>query len=401
MINPLTLLFMLAFLVSVDMRILTPVLPSISLSLGSTAGTVGLAMTTYAIAYGTGQLFYGPLSDRLGRIPVVRAAGIGFAVFTLLSGLAATTGLFIAARLLAGAFAGAVIPLTLVFIGDTVVYDRRQIVLGFLSVTSSAAMAFSASLGGTVAHFISWRWMLVGYSVLALVPVALMWRLKGTAVREASGRGEGYSHILRNRRALLIYGSVFLEGFLLWGGMNYIGAFAMVRYGFDQFTIGLLIAFFGIGTMAGGLFMRRIRSVLSEKGMAAWGGALMGLPYLALIPRWPAGTFVTAMLTLGLGFVFLHTTLQLRGTEISAAARGKAFSLFIFCLFTGISAGSAVFAPLVDTGRYEVMYAIAGVGLIAVGLVTAAAPAPGGQRKEQPCPEPQEGQGDYPAGSCL
>jgi predicted MFS family arabinose efflux permease len=252
MLNPLTLLFMLTFLVSVDMRILTPVLPSISLSLGSSVGTVGLAMTTYAIAYGTGQLFYGPLSDRLGRIPVVRAAGIGFAVFTFLSGLAVTTGQFIAVRLLAGAFAGAVIPLTLVFIGDTVAYDRRQIVLGFLSVTSSAAMAFSASLGGTVAHFISWRWMLVGYSVLALVPVALMWRLKGTAVRGASGNGEGYGHILHNRRALLIFVAVFLEGFLLWGGMNYIGAFAMARYGFDQFTIGLLIAFFGIGTMAGG-----------------------------------------------------------------------------------------------------------------------------------------------------
>jgi len=399
MLNPLTLLFMLAFLVSVDMRILTPVLPSISHSLGSSAGTVGLAMTTYAIAYGTGQLFYGPLSDRLGRIPVVRAAGIGFAVFTFLSGLAATTGQFIAARLLAGAFAGAVIPLTLVFIGDTVAYDRRQIVLGFLSVTSSAAMAFSASLGGTVAHFISWRWMLVGYSVLALVPVALMWRLKGTAVRGASGSGEGYGHILHNRRALLIFVAVFLEGFLLWGGMNYIGAFAMARYGFDQFTIGLLIAFFGIGTMAGGLFMGRIRSILSEKGLAAWGGALMGLPYLALIPRWSAGTFVAAMLILGLGFVFLHTTLQLRGTEISAAARGKAFSLFIFCLFTGISAGSAGFAPLVDAGHYEAVYAIAGVGLIAVGLVTAS--APGEQQEERPRTEPREGQGGHPAGNCL
>ena len=39
--NPLTLLFALAFLVSVDMRILTPVLPSISLSLGSPPGSWG------------------------------------------------------------------------------------------------------------------------------------------------------------------------------------------------------------------------------------------------------------------------------------------------------------------------------------------------------------------------
>ena len=228
-------------------------------------------MTTYAIAYGTGQLFYGPLSDRLSRIAVVRAAGIGFAVCTLLSGLAVTTGQFIFARLLAGAFAGAVIPLTLVYIGDTVAYDKRQVVLGYLSVSSSAALAFSASIGGTVAHFVSWRFMLVGYSILALVPVALMWRLKTVAACGPAGCGEGYVEILRNRRVLFIYAAAFLEGFMLWGGMNYLGSFAVERYHFDQFTVGMLIAFFGIGTMAGGLLMRSIRRLFSENGSGGLG----------------------------------------------------------------------------------------------------------------------------------
>jgi len=85
--------------------------------------------------------------------------------------------------------------------------------------------------------------------------------------------------------------------------------------------------------------------------------------------------FVPAMLLLGLGFVGLHTTLQLRGTEIGGAtARGKAFSLFAFNLFAGMSAGTAVLGRLVDTGRYDVLFAIVGVGLIGVGLVTSLAP---------------------------
>ena len=49
--TPLVLLFALAFLVSVDIRILAPVLPSISASLGSPPGIVGLAMTTYSLAF--------------------------------------------------------------------------------------------------------------------------------------------------------------------------------------------------------------------------------------------------------------------------------------------------------------------------------------------------------------
>jgi predicted MFS family arabinose efflux permease len=104
------------------------------------------------------------------------------------------------------------------------------------------------------------------------------------------------------------------------------------------------------------------------------GGTLMGAAYLALIPRWPWPAFAASMLVLGLGYVGLHTTLQLRGTEISPAARGKAFSLFAFTLFTGIATGTAILGRLVDVGRYEVLFAIAGVGLIVIGLGTALAP---------------------------
>jgi MFS family permease len=60
--SPLALLFIRSFLVPVDMRILAPVLPFISTSLGSSPGAIGLAMTGRSLAYGTGPLFYGPLA---------------------------------------------------------------------------------------------------------------------------------------------------------------------------------------------------------------------------------------------------------------------------------------------------------------------------------------------------
>jgi predicted MFS family arabinose efflux permease len=371
------LLFTLAFLVSVDLRILAPVLPSISASLGGTPGAVGLAMTSYAFAYGTGQLLYGPLSDRHSRIAVVRAAGLGFSACTVISALALTTGQFVIARFLAGAFAGAVIPLTLVFIGDSFEYNRRQVVIGRLSVVTSSALAFSASIGGTVAYFVSWRLMLVGYGLLALIPVGLMWRLDApppAGLLDGTGEGARFSDFLRTRYAQLVYLAVFLEGFLLWGGVTYLGSFATRRYGLDQLAVGMLIALFGVGTMAGGLLMGPIRRRLSEDAMARLGGSLMGSAFLLLVPRWPWPAFAISMFGLGLGFVGLHTTLQLRGTEISPSARGKAFSLFAFNLFTGIAVGTAVLGRLVDAGRYEVMYAIVGIGLILIGLGTGLRP---------------------------
>jgi predicted MFS family arabinose efflux permease len=372
--TPLVLLFILSFLVSVDVRILAPVLPSISASLNSSPGTIGLAMTTYSLAYGTGQLFYGPLSDRLGRITVVRAAGVGFSICTILSALTLTTWQFIFVRLLAGALAGAVLPLTLVFIGDTVVYERRQLVLGRFAAINSAAIAFSASIGGTIAHFVSWRLMLIGDATLALIPIIFLWRLDSRTSVETSACVERYIDLLRNRRALFVYVAVFLQGFLLWGGMTYFGSFGTYRYHLDQFTVGMLIALFGIGMMASGLMMGRIRSRFSENTLAIAGGLLMGLSYLAFIPHWPMPVFAIGLLVMGLGFAALHTTLQLRGTEISATSRGKAFSLFAFSLFGGISIGSALFGWLVDAGWYEAVFAIAGIGLIGVGIATSLAP---------------------------
>ncbi len=379
--SPLTLLFILAFLVSVDVRILAPVLPSISHSLGSSPGTVGLAMTTYSLAYGAGQLFYGPLSDRLGRIAVVRAAGVGFSICTVLSALCVTTWQFILVRLLAGALAGAVIPLTLVFIGDTVEYERRQVVLGRFAVLTSTALAFSASIGGTISHFVSWRLMLFGYGVLALIPLGLLWRLdlKGAGVVEECA--DRFGDLLRNRYALFVYVGVFLEGFLCWGGMTYLGAFAADRYHLDQFTVGMLIALFGIGMMAGGLLMDRLRRLFSENTLAVAGGILMGGSLLVLILRWPSPVFAAGMFTFGLGYVCLHTTLQLRGTDISSTARGKAFSLFAFSLFLGLSTGSAAFGWLVDAGSYDAMFVIAGAGLIGIGVATAFAPQHGTSRQ--------------------
>ena len=377
--NALSVLFLLAFVVSVDQRIIAPVLPSIAASLHATAGGVGLAMTSYAFAYSTSQLVYGGLSDRYGRVRVVRLAAIGFCASTALSALATSAWIFVAARLLAGACAASVIPLTLVYIGDTVDYSRRQVVVGRFSVVTSAGLAFSAAIGGAVAYFASWRVMLIGYAVVALLPSVLLWRIDADSPTRAPGTVEPVARFidfLLDPFARTVYCCIFAEGFLLWGAMTYLGAYAAGHYGLDQLRVGLLIALFGVGTMVGGAFMGPLRHHLSERALAGGGGGLMGLALLMITPdaaaragAWPL--FAVAMLLLGLGLVGLHTTLQVHGTEISAAARGKAFSLFPASLFSGVAAGTAAMGALVDAGGEQAMLAICGVGLIGVGMVTA------------------------------
>ena len=63
---------------SIDMYL--PALPTIVRELGSTAGDVQLTLSAFMLAFGFGQIFYGPAGDRFGRRPVILLSNLGLAV---------------------------------------------------------------------------------------------------------------------------------------------------------------------------------------------------------------------------------------------------------------------------------------------------------------------------------
>src|SRR5215468_11775821 len=54
---------------SIDMYL--PALPVIAVDLHGTAGDIQLTLSAFMIAFGAGQIFYGPAGDRFGRRPVI------------------------------------------------------------------------------------------------------------------------------------------------------------------------------------------------------------------------------------------------------------------------------------------------------------------------------------------
>ena len=365
---PLPLLTALAFLVQVDVRMMTPLLPTIAHSLGTSVTAMGLAMMLYMLPYGLCQFFYGPLGDRLGAIRVVRGAAIGFGVGTLLTGQAHHIAVLDAVRFLTGVFAAAVVPLTFAYIGATVPYAERQGTLGRFAAVTSLAQSLSAAIGGTVAHFVSWRVLYVGVGCLSLVPAVLLFH---TDTRQAppgaTGGGLHYGLVLRRRAARILYGIVGFEGVFLWGGFTYLGAVAVARFGLNELEVGLLLACYGVATLVGGVSLVRIRAWLPERYLAALGGGLKGGAYLLMSASGSLVLFAVAIVMLGFGYIALHTTLQTRATELAPEARGTAVALFAFFLFMGGAIGSAIFGPLVDYGWHRLFLMICGLSLLGLG----------------------------------
>ncbi|MBI4270921.1 MAG: hypothetical protein A3F92_03925 [Candidatus Rokubacteria bacterium RIFCSPLOWO2_12_FULL_71_22] len=371
--SPLPWLFALAACVSLDGRMLAPILPALTATFGAPSGEVGLAMTAYTSAYGVCQLVYGPLSDRYGRVRVLRVTAVLFALGSVLSSLAGSVGEFVGARLLTGLFAAATIPTTFAYIGDTVPYARRQAVIGRFGAVISGGEALAAALAGAVTYFVSWRVLFAAYAVLTLALVLALLRVR--EARSAPRAAElGYAAILRDRRARRFYAVTLSEGCLVWGGATYFGVLASQRYGFNDLQIGLLLACYGLGRIGGALWLGRLAPALGERALASWGGWIEGGAFALLMLGLPWPVFGACLGAIGLGLAFLHSTLQTRATEIAPAARGKALALFALGYFAGAALGTAAFGWLVDAGASGLVLATCAVGLAALGQVVARRP---------------------------
>ncbi|MBI1736063.1 MAG: MFS transporter [Candidatus Rokubacteria bacterium] len=359
-------LFVLASLVALDGRAIPVMLPAIASTFGVLPGEAGWSVTSYTLAYGGLQLAYGPLSDRYGRLTVVRATTLLFVVGVILSSVATTLTEFVLARLLTGAFAAAMIPTAFAYMGDTVPYERRQTVIGQFGATIAASQVLSLTVAGIVTYAITWRAMFVAIAVLAFVPVFLI-RQQATAAPRLAGEALPYWRIAVRPAARRVYAAVFAEGVFALGGTTYLAVIAKARYGLNDLEVGLLLGIYGLGAGVASLSLRRLAPTLGERWLARAGGIVQLVAWILVPVAALRGVSPVVFAALGLGYVWLHSTLQTRATELVPEARGKAIALFALALFMGGAAGTAIFGRVVDRDLHTALGVICGVGLAAVG----------------------------------
>jgi predicted MFS family arabinose efflux permease len=82
---------------------------------------------------------------------------------------------------------------------------------------------------------------------------------------------------------------------------------------------------------------------------------------MTIAGSWPL--FIPALFVIGLGFFTMHSTLQIRATELAPQARGTALSGFSFFLFLGQSVGVSIIGYIVDGPGYAYAFGAASIGV--------------------------------------
>ena len=155
---------------SIDMYL--PALPTMAEDFGVSTARISNSVPAYFVGLVFGQLIYGPLSDRVGR---VKPLYFGMTLYVIASLICATTDseyvLFAARTLQAlGACVGAVV--TRAAIRDTLPPRQMAKAFSIMVLVMGLAPILAPSMGAAFLHFFDWHaifWFLAGFGVLNLL----------------------------------------------------------------------------------------------------------------------------------------------------------------------------------------------------------------------------------------
>ncbi|BCM84321.1 MFS transporter [Methylobacterium indicum] len=358
-------------------RVVEPLVGVLARDLASPPATVALLSTAFALPYALIQPILGPVGDALGKERVVVTCLLVMSLALAACTVAGDIGTLFGLRMVAGAAAGGVIPLSLAMMGDRIPMAQRQVAIGRFLVAVILGQLSGSTIAGLIEGAIGWRGVFAlaaGVGAVGLSGVALGFarRLRAPggrfAVAPALAR---YRTILRTPRARVLFAAVFVEAIAVFGIFPHLAHLIEARGEGGPREAGLVLAGFAAGGLTYSLTVALLLRLLGQTRMLMAGGAVSGgaLLVVGLAGAWQ--TDAAALVALGLGFYMLHNTFQVQVTEVVPEARASAVALHAFSFFCGQAIGVAVLGLGLETLGQLPALALCAAAILVLGLVTA------------------------------
>src|SRR4051794_2968527 len=307
------------FMTLLDVSVTNVALPSISASTGAGPSELQWIVSGYTLAFGLVPVLGGKLGDDHGRRTMFQIGVAGFAVTSLLSGLAPTAEILIGARVLQGLFGGLINPQVSGLVQQMFRGAERGRTFGVLGTTVGLGTAIGPLVGGLLIALggptFGWRLVFFINIPIGIVVILLARRLLPVPT-------ESIGHQLD------------VVGAALLGGATFCVLFACVQY---DVLRDARPAWLGVpAAVLFGLFYRRERRMTAESREPLVDFRLFQRPsYVAGITL--ALTFFPAMAGLplvlaifyqrGLGYTALQSALGVTayavGSAVSASLSGR------------------------------------------------------------------------------
>jgi len=271
--SPLLVIFLTVFIDLIGFGICLPLLPKYAERYGAQGWKIGAAMGVYSLMQLVFAPWWGQLSDRIGRRPVLLVSNFGSIVAYGLFGLSAQfvgeTGFWIlvGSRVFAG-ICGANLSVASAFIADVTTPEKRSKGMGLIGMAFGLGFILGPVLGSQAfKHF-----GLAGPGVVAAVICAINFvlgciilpetRKKDAAPPVQRPRLEQIRHVLAMKEVGFLIGIYFLGTFAFTSFESTLPLLLNAKLSFDEEHVGYVFAFCGImaAMVQGGGIGRLVKS---------------------------------------------------------------------------------------------------------------------------------------------
>ena len=382
-----------AFTTTINVTLLSPLLPNIAGDFGISDASAGQLGTLTAITAGLVALLITPLIDRYSRRLVLQIEATLLFVATVLSVIAPSFAILAVSRILAGV-GGAVI-MGVCFAATADLFPeapRRNRAIGIISTASTLGVIVGLPMLTQVASLLNWRWAIGVLLPLTVILFTGTLGLPGrTPERTGSIRGSwlsGYRIVIANRMTLALLGVIVCLAATWFAWLIYFGAFAQTVIGVSAGLLSILFLAGGGGeivanNVAPSLLQRvPVRSLMGVT-IAVLGLSLLGAGTVFTEP-WTLFIFITiasftsVLLFLVVGILLLDSIPTARGAVMALQSAGFEAG--------GALGISGMGLALVLAGDYPAAYRV--VGLFALLVLAPVALYAARRQPAAPTPEP-------------
>ncbi|KLU66534.1 bicyclomycin resistance protein [Desulfosporosinus acididurans] len=180
------LIAVLSAFIPLSMDVYLPALPTMTEYFRASQSIINLTLIMFFIFFGFGTLFWGPLSDKHGRKPIVL---IGLSIYTVASflcSLSSSVYLLIAFRALQAFGGGAASSVATALVKDVYSGRKRESVLAVVQSMVVISPAVAPVVGSFLLNVTSWRGVFVAQALIGISALAGSLALQETIVEKSS-----------------------------------------------------------------------------------------------------------------------------------------------------------------------------------------------------------------------
>jgi ACDE family multidrug resistance protein len=290
----LSLVYAASLALMMGVNFIQPALPAISEPFGISDSALSLVMTVFTAPAIVLSPIFGVLADMYGRRLLLAGGLILFGISGTAMAFAPSFTWLLVFRTIQGIGFSAVIPLTIVLIGDLLEGDEEIAGQGLKVFLDRIGYMILPVLGGFLAG-LAWHWPFTLYIIAVPLGIMAFCWMPETKARVSRGTKTYLGEILklaRHPRLVVAFSAGFLRFFLDYGFLTYLPLFLVRTHGISTATAGLLYVFFSAGAMitssqAGRIAAGRDKAQILFIAFLISGTALVAVPFMSGV--WSVG----------------------------------------------------------------------------------------------------------------